>query len=179
MNNDNPVLIPYGDRRIAFDRAPVWLVNLPVFLRDIVLLLLMIFAAAFAASRQHPSPWIVSFSLVAALIWILSTLAYRVVSTACTRIIIDNERLTWREGILERRVISVELYRIQNVEARMAWWQRLAGFGTLIIESSDAAYPTWVLPGIPDVDGLREALIRYAIAMREVKGVREINTGKV
>lgn len=179
MSNDNPLILPYGERRIAFDRSPVWLVNLPIFLRDMVLLLLMVAAAAFSASRPRSIPWVVSLSFVAAWLWILSTLAYRMVATACTRIIIDNERLTWREGILEQRVISIELFRIQNVEARMAWWQRLAGFGTLIIESSDAAYPTWVLPGIPDAEHLREALIRYAIAMREVKGVREINTGKV
>jgi len=179
MSNDNPVLIPYCDRRIAYDRSPVWLVNLPVLLRDIVILLLMVAAAAFAAARPRPLPWVVSLSFVAALIWILSTLAYRIVGTACTRIIIDNERLTWREGILERRVVSIELFRIQNVEARMAWWQRLAGFGTLIIESSDAAYPTWVLPGMLDAEHLREALIRYSIAMRDMKGVREINTGKV
>jgi len=179
MSNDNPVLLHYDDRRIAYDRSPVWLVNLPALLRDIVILLLMVTAAAFAASRPRPLPSVISLAFAAALIWILSTLAYRVVGTACTRIIIDNERLTWRESILEQRVVSVELFRIQNVEARMAWWQRMAGFGTLIIESSDAAYPTWILPGIPDVERMREALIRYAIAMRDVKGVREINTGKV
>jgi hypothetical protein len=38
-----------------------------------------------------------------------------------TCIVIDDERLTWRGGILMRRVISVELYRIQKVEARMRW----------------------------------------------------------
>ena len=39
--------------------------------------------------------------------------------TAYTRIVIDDERLTWRAGILTRRVTSVELFRIQNVEARV------------------------------------------------------------
>ncbi|WP_206956013.1 PH domain-containing protein [Trinickia acidisoli] len=180
MSSDNfEPPVPHDGRRIAFDGSPVWLVNLPLMLRGIAVLLLLVIGAVFVASRPRPVPWVVSAAFVVLMVWVLSKLAYRVTATACTRMVIDDERLTWRDGIFMRRVVSVELYRIQNVEARMTWWQRMAGFGTLIIESSDVAYPTWVLPGIPEAERLREGLIRYAIALRDVKGVREINTGKV
>lgn len=169
---------PHDGRRIAVDRSPVWMVNLPLILQTIVFLVALATAAVFAASRPRPLPWAAVIVFIVLLLWVLLRVVYRMTVTACTRIVIDDERLTWREGILTRRVISVELYRIQNVEARITWWQRLADFGTLILETSDAAYPVWVLPGIPQPEPLREALIRYSIALRAVKGVREVNMGQ-
>jgi hypothetical protein len=76
-------------------------------------------------------------------------------------------------------VISAELFRIPNAEAREIWWQQLAGFDTLVLETSNAPYPTWILPLIPQVEPLREALIRYSIALRAANSVREFITGRV
>lgn len=173
------LLISPKGRRIAFDDSPVWMVNLPAMLRCAALLLLLAVAVTFASTHYPQQPAVLSWLFASLLVWFLARLAWQVIGTACTRLVIDEERLTWREGILTRRVMSVELYRIQNVELVMSWWERLAGFGTLIIESSDAAYPVWTLPGIAQAEPLREALIRYSIALREKKGIREFNMGQV
>jgi membrane protein YdbS with pleckstrin-like domain len=170
---------PHDGQPIAMDRSPVWLVNLPFMLGYTVLLAILGAAAMFAAARPRPiAPAVVCLFLLL-LAWPTVILAYRMSMTAYTRLVIDDERLTWCEGIFTRRVISVELFRIQNAEVRETWWQRMAGFGTLILETSDAAYPLWILPGIPQVEPLREALIRYSNALRAEKGVREFNTGRV
>jgi uncharacterized membrane protein YdbT with pleckstrin-like domain len=171
--------VPHDNRRMAMDRSPVWMVNLPLMLACIACLAVLVAAAVFMASRPRSLTPVVVCLFALLLVCPLAVLACRMTATASMRIVIDDERLTWREGILRRRVISVELYRIQNAEVQMTWWQQLAGFGTLILETSDAAYPLWVLPGIAQAEPLREALIRYAIAMREAKGVREFNTGQV
>jgi hypothetical protein len=100
-------------------------------------------------------------------------------TTAQTTIMIDSQRMTVRYGILTRRVASVELYRLQNVECVSNWWERLLGFGTLIVDSSDVNHPRWVLRGMPDVEVLREWMNRAAIARRDAKGIREVNMGRV
>ncbi|WP_323123154.1 PH domain-containing protein [Burkholderia alba] len=102
-----------------------------------------------------------------------------VMQTAATHIVLDQARLTCRSGLVERQVASVELYRVQNVVSRSRWWERVFGFGTLIIESSDATRPVWVLRGTPDVEALRDDLTAYALALRDARGVREINMGRV
>jgi uncharacterized membrane protein YdbT with pleckstrin-like domain len=170
---------PHDDRRIAMDRSPVWMVNLSLMVGCIAFLAVLGAPAMFAAGQPWPLAPALVWVFVLLPIWALAMLAYRMSMTAYTRIVIDEERLTWCEGLFNRRLISVELYRIQNAEASVTWWQQAAGFGALILETSDAAYPLWILPGISQVKPLREALIRYSIGMRTANGVREFNTGRV
>ena len=105
--------------------------------------------------------------------------ALRAATTAYTEIVIDSVRLTYRTGILTRRVASVEMYRVQNVECVSDWWERLLGFGTLVVESSDVNHPRWILRGMNNVESLREWMNQAAIARRDAKGIREVNMGRV
>jgi membrane protein YdbS with pleckstrin-like domain len=162
--------------RIAFNGSPVWMVNLPVAVQSLASCLLLAPVAIYAA--LHGWSWVWPVCIVM-LVYPLLVLAYRVFETAQTHIVIDDARLTWQGGILTRRVASVELYRIQNVEARSDWWERFFGFGTLVIESSDVNHPVWILPGMPGVEGLRDALTEYVVAVRNTMGVREFNVGRV
>ena len=162
--------------RIAFSGSPVWMVNLPVAVQSLASCFLLAPAAIYAA--LHGWSWVWPACLVV-LAWLLLLLAYRVWETDQTHIVIDGARLTWQGGIVTRRVVSVELYRIQNVEARSDWWERIFGFGTLVVESSDVNHPLWILPGMPDVERLRDALTEYVVAVRNTIGVREINVGQV
>lgn len=161
---------------IAFNGSPVWMINLPLLMQCVLVELLLVVAVVYVSAHAWILPWPV---LVALLACPLGLAAYRICETELTHIVIDSARLTWRSGILTRHVASVELFRIQNVEASIGWWQRVLGFGTLIIESSDANHPLWILHGMPDAEALRDALNSYALALRDARGIREFNVGRV
>jgi membrane protein YdbS with pleckstrin-like domain len=162
--------------RIAFSGSPVWLVHLPLMLKALVWSLLLLATALYAALHGWPLVWPACGAMLG---WPLGVLVYRLCETQTTHILINDARLTWQGGLLTRRVVSVELYRVQNVEARSEWWQRFFGFGTLVIESSDVNHPLWVLPGMPEIERLRDALTEHVVAVRNTMGVREFNVGRV
>jgi uncharacterized membrane protein YdbT with pleckstrin-like domain len=125
-------------------------------------------------------PTLISFFiLMAGTVGIAIAVGMRAASTAQTQIVIDSVRMTVRYGIVSRRVASVDMYRVQNVECVSSWWEQLMGFGTLIVESSDVNHPRWTLRGMPDVEALRESMNLAAIARRDAKGIREMNMGRV
>ena len=68
---------------------------------------------------------------------------------------------------------------IQDVTSVHPWWQRIFGIGAVVVMTSDSNNPVWRLPGMKDAEQLRNELNRAAIALRDVKGVREVNMGRV
>jgi len=161
---------------VFFKGPPVWRVNLPYIVLCNAVATLLCFEQYWAGLHGWVAPWWLLASLLAAL---GLAVAARVIKTLLIDITIDRERLTVRSGFFTRRAASVELYRIQNVESVSVWWQRLLGFGTLIVYSSDVTHPIWNIPGMVDLENRREALNRAAIALRDAKGIRELNFGSV
>lgn len=74
-------------------------------------------------------PWEVGIALLCVL-WLL--MLYIGVRTA--RITIDKGRLQVEHGVLGRRRMNVELWRVQNVELRRTFLNRLTGDGSLILQ---------------------------------------------
>ena len=74
---------------------------------------------------------------------------------------------------------SVELFRIQDVTSVHPWWQRMFGIGAVVVMTSDSNNPVWRLPGMKGAEQLRSELNRAAIALRDVKGVWEVNMGRI
>jgi hypothetical protein len=58
------------------------------------------------------------------------------------------------------------------------WWQRVFNVGTVVILTSDSNNPRWCLPGMVNAEQMRNALNRAAIALRDDKGIREVNMGQ-
>jgi hypothetical protein len=53
------------------------------------------------------------------------------------------------------------------------------GIGAVVVMTSDSNNPVWRLPGMKGAEQLRSELNRAAIALRDVKGVRELNMGRI
>jgi uncharacterized membrane protein YdbT with pleckstrin-like domain len=162
--------------QLLFGGPPVWMVNLPYFLaRALGGIALMIVGYLFARIGVDAA-----WSVVSVCEGILGlTVLARVIETRLKLLIVDSERMTYRRGVFTRVTGSVELYRIQTVECTSTLWERILGFGTLVVYSSDANHPYWEIPGIRRVDEKRFLLNRAAIALRDAKGIREINMGRV
>ncbi|OTP68163.1 hypothetical protein PAMC26510_29690 [Caballeronia sordidicola] len=161
---------------VEFQGSPSWAVNLPFYLK--CALALIVGSVVVWESAAWPT-LIPFFLLIAGTVGIAIAIGLRAATTAQTQIVIDSVRMTMRNGILSRRVASVEMYRVQNVECVSSWWERLMGVGTLVVESSDVNQPRWTLRGMPDVEVLREWMNLAAIARRDAKGIREVNIGRV
>ncbi|WP_137959697.1 PH domain-containing protein [Burkholderia sp. 4M9327F10] len=162
-------------REVIFSGTPSQVVNLPTFIKWLVVAVLIVAGYVFALIRW-PVPWFApAFALLLVGLGVL--LVY--LKTAFTEIIIDTERITCRQGILNRRVSSIELFRIQDVTSVHPWWQRLFGIGAVVVMTSDSNNAVWRLPGMKHAEQLRDELNRAAIALRDVKGVREVNMGRV
>lgn len=125
--------------------------------------------------------------MAAALTWVLPwwlpplpgfiaslALGWRVLHTACTTVVIDEERLTLLEGVLTKTTSSVELFRMLDVTLVQPWWHRCFGIGRLIIHTADASHPRLVLDGLITPEWLRDTLNRAAIDLRQRKRMLEL-----
>jgi uncharacterized membrane protein YdbT with pleckstrin-like domain len=158
---------------VIFSGTPSQIVNLPAYIKSVVAAIIVLAGYLYATTRW-PVPW---FAPVIALVLIGLGVVVAYLRTAYTEIVFDTARITCCQGIFNRRVPSLELFRIQDVTSLHPWWQRPFGIGTVIALTSDSNNPHWRLPGMRDAEQLRDSLDLAAIALRDAKGIREVNMG--
>lgn len=169
-----PITATYTSR-VIFHGTPSQIVNLPRMVVGATTLLAL--AALFWYGQKR---WALQWGFVAIpAIWVIVVMVIACLRTAFTEIIIDAERITFRRGIFNRQVSSLELFRILDVTSIHPWWQRVFGVGTVVVMTSDSNYPVWRLPGIVNAEQMRNGLNRAAITLRDQKGIREVNMGRV
>lgn len=91
--------------------------------------------------------------------------------------VVDQARITFRRGVLNRASASVEFARIQNVMSYQAWWQRPFGIGTVLIQTTDRLAKSWTIAGVPRPHEMRERVLRAALATRHYHGTSEALIG--
>jgi uncharacterized membrane protein YdbT with pleckstrin-like domain len=79
--------------------------------------------------------------------------------------------------VFSRRTDSLELYRVKDASFVQPFVMRLVGIGNVELETSDATTPVVVIRGVPDADSLREKILGAVDAVRDRKGVREVDFG--
>lgn len=141
-------------RQVIFSGAPSQVINIPAFLKGGVVIAL-VGAIHLYASNEHLFQWRLLL-LQAAAVMIGVSLPF--LKTALTEIVIDTERITWTQGILRRRVSSLDISRIRGVTTVHPWWQRMFGTGSIILKTNDPAHPVRRLPGIRNAEQLRKRL---------------------
>lgn len=162
-------------RQVLFHGKPSQVINLPDLLAGILAVAVVEVGFVYASRHWNILPAVA----IAPALLVALRVCVQYLRTAFTEVIIDAERITRRRGILNRSVSSLELFRIQDVTSLHPWWQRPFGIGTVVVMTSDSNNPVWFLPGIPDAEQMRDDLNRAAIALRDHKGIREVNMGRV
>ena len=79
------------------------------------------------------------------------------------------------QGVFSRRTDSLELYRVKDASFVQPFVMRLVGIGIVELETSDATTPVLQIRGVPDADALRERILKAVDAVRDRKGVRELD----
>jgi uncharacterized membrane protein YdbT with pleckstrin-like domain len=148
--------------QVIFKGAPSQIINIPALLKGSAVIAL-IFGIHLCMAGYFPFQWPL---LLAQIIAVMVGVGLPFLKTATTEIVVDTERITWTQGILRRRVYSLELARIRQVSSVHPWWQGVLGTGSVIMMTDDPAHPVQRLPGIRHADQLCRRL-EEAVATRQ------------
>jgi uncharacterized membrane protein YdbT with pleckstrin-like domain len=86
---------------------------------------------------------------------------------------LSQERLRLTEGVLNREINELELYRIRDYKLTQPFFLRLFGLSNIILETSDRSHPQLIIEAVKDGENVL-ALIRTLVEnCRAQKAIRE------
>ena len=136
------------NEELAWSGSPSQIVNLPVF----------VLCALFC--------WLVVPIFIALWKWlVVRNIRYELTS----------ERLKLREGVLNKVLNEVELYRVRDYRAEQPLHLRVFSLGNVIMRSTDMSHETVQLRAVADVEHVLELVRRHVEDCRARKNVRAID----
>ena len=91
-----------------------------------------------------------------------------------THITLTNQRLKIRSGLLNKKMEEIELYRVKDWTHNEPLMQRMLGYGSVTVVSSDRTAPEVTYNWLRDAKGFAEKLRNAVEAVRDRKRVRAI-----
>ena len=88
---------------------------------------------------------------------------------------LTTERLKITEGIFSKVTDTLELYRVKDIETRQPFLYRMLGVENVQMNTSDTSSPFIFIEAIPSAVGLGDKIRNQVEAIRQQKGVREID----
>jgi uncharacterized membrane protein YdbT with pleckstrin-like domain len=88
---------------------------------------------------------------------------------------LTTERLKLREGVLNRTLNELELYRVRDYRLEQPLVLRMFSLGNIIIRTTDSTHPIVTLRAIRDAENVLELLRRHVEDCRARKSVRAID----
>jgi uncharacterized membrane protein YdbT with pleckstrin-like domain len=126
--------------------------------------------------QGSPSQWTNFWAFVLCILVIpIPWAIWRYIATRCFEYEVTNQRIRIRQGVFSRRTDSMELYRVKDASFVQPFVMRLVGIGNVELETSDVTTPVLWIRGVPDADSLREKILKAVDAVRDRKGVREMD----
>ena len=101
--------------------------------------------------------------------------AKRYLQTKCRVYEVTNERLKTTEGIFSKVTDTLELYRVKDIETRQPFVYRLGGIENVQLNTSDSSSPVVSIEAVPHGVGLADKIRNQVEAIRQQKGVREVD----
>jgi uncharacterized membrane protein YdbT with pleckstrin-like domain len=147
MNAETSGVAPATDE-LVWAGSPSQIVNLPVF----------IICGVFC--------WLVVPIFVALWKWlVVHNIRYE----------LTTERLKLREGVLNRVLDEIELYRVRDYRLEQPFFLRIFSLGNIVIRTTDATNPIVILRAIRDGEHVLELVRRHVEECRARKNVRAID----
>jgi membrane protein YdbS with pleckstrin-like domain len=84
---------------------------------------------------------------------------------------ISNYRIDYEQGLLSKRIDTIELWHVDDVQMRQTLFDRMLGVGTINIHSSDPTNPVLPLRSLPEPRKLYDAIKQRVIAVKRQRGV--------
>ena len=89
-----------------------------------------------------------------------------------TRYMLSEDRLFCETGFLNLKADEVLLYRVQDLELTMSFWQRIFRVGTVCIQSSDKSIPHLELKNIKKPREIKELIHQNVETAKEKRRMR-------
>jgi membrane protein YdbS with pleckstrin-like domain len=89
---------------------------------------------------------------------------------------ISNYRIDHEQGLLAKRIDSIELWHVEDVRFNQSLIDRMLGVGTIDIHSSDRTTPVLPLRSLPEPRKLFDAIKQRVIAVKRQRGVLKIDS---
>lgn len=175
---------PLGDHtphKEADDREEVYFHGSPMMRGELGKVFVMFLIALVLAvgpflipQARHSWPWwafaiFIVVALLVLLIPILITKSYRYKIT--------NYRIDYERGILGKRIDTLELWHVEDIQFAQSLLERMMGVGTITIISHDDTTPKLVMRSLPDPRPLYETLKQRVIAVKRQRGVVKMDFG--
>ena len=115
-----------------------------------------------------------TFAVCALFFWLVIPIFYAAWKWLVTRNVrheLTTERLKMRQGVLNKELDELELYRVHDYKLEQPFWLRLFSLGNITLRTADASNPVVVLRGIRESERVYELLRTYVEECRTRKRV--------
>ena len=119
-------------------------------------------------------PWYVNAGLV---VVGLLLLVIPVLIVKQFRYRISNYRIDFERGLLGKKIETMELWHVDDIEFQQSFFDRLMGVGNITVFSDDKTTPKLELRGLPNPRPLFESLKQRVIAVKRQRGVIKMDMG--
>ncbi|RYG66142.1 PH domain-containing protein [bacterium] len=166
---------PLGNVSAAADHETVFYEGSPKLRGETGLLLKCLLAAAVLvavpiiahAIQGYAIWWLYLLFILAA----IATLALPMLLVRRNKYRISNYRIDHEEGLLSKRIDTIELWHVDDVRMEQSVVDRMMGVGTITIHSNDPTSPILPLRSLPDPRRLLDAIKQRIIAVKRQRGV--------
>ena len=90
---------------------------------------------------------------------------------------ISNYRIDFERGLLGKKIETMELWHVDDIEFQQTFFDRLMGVGQITVFSNDKTTPRLELKGLPNPRPLFESLKQRVIAVKRQRGVIKMDVG--
>lgn len=101
----------------------------------------------------------------------IGTLALPMLLVRRNKYRISNYRIDLEEGLLSKRIDTIELWHVDDVRMDQSLIDRMMGVGTITIHSNDSTTPVLPLRSLPEPRKLLDAIKQRIIAVKRQRGV--------
>jgi len=119
-------------------------------------------------------PWYVTAGLIVIGV-LVATIPLLIVKQFRYRI--SNYRIDFERGLLGKRIETMELWHVDDIEFHQTFLERLMGVGSITVFSNDKTTPKLELKGLPNPRPLFESLKQRVIAVKRQRGVIKMDLG--
>lgn len=118
------------------------------------------------------------FIVCALLVWLVVPLFVAIWKWLVVRNIryeLTTERVRLRDGVLNKRLDEVELYRVRDYRLEQPFYLRIFSLGHITIRTTDSSNPVIVLRAIKNSEQVLEVVRRHVEDCRARKNVRALD----
>jgi len=119
-------------------------------------------------------PW---FLTAAAVVIGLCLVFVPIIAVRQFRYRISNYRIDYEKGLLGKRIETLELWHVDDIEFQQSFFDRIMGVGQITVFSNDKTTPRLELKGLPNPRPLFESLKQRVIAVKRQRGVIKMDVG--